>query len=470
MKPAAVGRLRGTLAGGAVALLSLTVSSLGVGLLLALTLLVISMEEGGDNLSQFSVSLTEAAMLLAQGVGFRWGVVTLTLIPLLLTSLLIALVMTLAQRLSTSASGFIAGLTVWLVVNAVFTQGVQVVLLDPLWLVLVKTGSVFTVGYALAAMPASPIMTRVRGTWRDRLPPEITRMLGIGFRLAATLVIASLGIGCLVVIAWTMMDWRAMLAVFDMTGMGTGSRILTTVCTLAWLPNLCLWAASWVFGSGFSIGALATFTMWTGQSAELPAIPVLGLLPGQVEFSTLRTCLLLLPGAISMVLMLAAMLSNRGFAVRPTRIGDGSDPRAFVRDLLRLAYPAGSALLAVILLSASASGLFALSNGSLGVNRLRNLGVSVSDATRAVVRPAVLGLLSGWLFVVIAAAGVFAIRWIRSSLQRRREAPTEGTGESDATLAGTPPPRIVTSGQQSKEDNDDNIEPTDTTGSGIRLS
>lgn len=469
-----MGRLRGTLAGGAVALLSLTVSSLGVGLLLALTLLVISMEEGGDNLSQFSVSLTEAAMLLAQGVGFRLGAVTLTLVPLLVTALLIALVMVLAQRLSTSAPGFVAGLVVWLVINAVFTQGVQVVLLDPLWLVLVKTGSVFTVGYALAAIPTSPIVARLRSTWRDHLPPETTRMLGIGVRLTMTLVVASLVIGLLVVIAWTVMDWRAMLAVFDMTGMGTGSRILTTVCTLAWLPNLCLWAVSWVFGSGFSIGSIATFTMWTGQSTELPAIPVLGLLPGQVEYSALRTCLLLLPAAMSMALMLAAMLSGRGFSVRPARIGDGADTHAFVRDILRLAYPAGSALLAAILLSASTSGLFALSNGSLGVNRLRDLGVSVSDATRAVVRPAVLGLLSGWLLVVVAAAGVFAIRWIRWSLRQRRGTrrgdTAEATAENDVTDTTAPSPRIVTSGQQSKEDNDGNIEPTDTTGSGIRLS
>ena len=39
-----------------------------LGLLYGLMLLVISMEEGGDNLSAFSVPLTEALVLLSQGI------------------------------------------------------------------------------------------------------------------------------------------------------------------------------------------------------------------------------------------------------------------------------------------------------------------------------------------------------------------------------------------------------------------
>ena len=48
-------------------------------------LLVISMEEGGDNLSAFSVPLTEALVLLSQGIGFKTDAITLTIVPLLLT-------------------------------------------------------------------------------------------------------------------------------------------------------------------------------------------------------------------------------------------------------------------------------------------------------------------------------------------------------------------------------------------------
>ena len=71
------------LKGLAVAALSMVVYAGALGCYIALMLLVISMEEGGDNLSAFSVSLTEAVVLLSQGSGFKTGSITLTIMPLL---------------------------------------------------------------------------------------------------------------------------------------------------------------------------------------------------------------------------------------------------------------------------------------------------------------------------------------------------------------------------------------------------
>ncbi len=76
--------------------------AVALGCYMALMLLVISMEEGGDNLSAFSVPLTEALVLLSQGIGFKTDVITLTIVPLLLTVLLIALIAQLARRFGTS--------------------------------------------------------------------------------------------------------------------------------------------------------------------------------------------------------------------------------------------------------------------------------------------------------------------------------------------------------------------------------
>ena len=92
------------LKGLAVAALSMVVYAGALGCYIALMLLVISMEEGGDNLSAFSVSLTEAVVLLSQGNGFKTGSITLTIMPLLLTVLLIALIASLAKRVGTSLS------------------------------------------------------------------------------------------------------------------------------------------------------------------------------------------------------------------------------------------------------------------------------------------------------------------------------------------------------------------------------
>ena len=71
--------------------------------------------------------------------------------------------------------------------------------------------------------------------------------------------------------------------------MENGSRILTTVAMLIWLPNVMLWAVSWLFGGGFAIGDLASFTLWLGQSKELPAIPVFGILPEPIADNLWRT-------------------------------------------------------------------------------------------------------------------------------------------------------------------------------------
>lgn len=54
-----------------------------------------------------------------------------------------------------------------------------------------------------------------------------------------------------------------------------------------WLPNVMLPGC---FGrGGFAIGDLASFTLWLGQSKELPAIPVFGILPEPVSSELWRT-------------------------------------------------------------------------------------------------------------------------------------------------------------------------------------
>ena len=87
------------LKGLAVAAASMIIYAVALGCYMALMLLVISMEEGGDNLSAFSVPLTEALVLLSQGIGFKTDAITLTIVPLLLTALLIAFYRAARQKI-----------------------------------------------------------------------------------------------------------------------------------------------------------------------------------------------------------------------------------------------------------------------------------------------------------------------------------------------------------------------------------
>lgn len=111
------------------------------------------------------------------------------------------------------------------------------------------------------------------------MPADIRHCLKIGVALAVAMLSIYLAIGLITVIVWSVRNHAAVVSLFELSGMETGSRILTTVAMLIWLPNVMLWAVSWLFGGGFAIGDLASFTLWLGQSKELPAIPVFGILP-----------------------------------------------------------------------------------------------------------------------------------------------------------------------------------------------
>ncbi|RDX15167.1 hypothetical protein CE157_02260, partial [Bifidobacterium longum] len=245
-------------------------------------------------------------------------------------------------------------------------------------------------------------------------------------------------------------------------GMETGSRILTTVAMLIWLPNVMLWAVSWLFGGGFAIGDLASFTLWLGQSKELPAIPVFGILPEPVSSELWRTVALNAPLAIAALVGLLAVFLPQGFACRPLNVRNTST-RGPV--LVSLIYSAGAFCLSAMLISLASTLLFALSNGSLGDHRLAHIGVDVMASTRVVGHSTALGLTAAWLLALIGIALVFPIVWL---VERIKDSRTTATTSKTATVHQA---RFLASQpQESKEEQDDKHEPTDTSSTGLGLS
>jgi hypothetical protein len=55
--------------------------------------------------------------------------------------------------------------------------------------------------------------------------------------------------------------------------------IAVTLGEIAFLPNLVIWAASWLVGPGFALGTGSTVSPLATQLGPVPAIPVLGALP-----------------------------------------------------------------------------------------------------------------------------------------------------------------------------------------------
>ena len=449
--------------GAIVALASMAIYAVALGCYTALMLLVVSMEEGGDNLTVGTTSLTQAVVLLSEGSGFRTDSFTLTITPLLLTILLIWLINALIMRIKAyGPHAYVAGLIVWLGLNEAFRQSVHLGLVDDQWLVLLKAAIVFSIGFLCAAVPESAKMRAFRDWTRKQVPADIRHCLKIGVALAVAILGIYLAIGLITVIVWSVRNHAAVVSLFELSGMETGSRILTTVAMLIWLPNVMLWAVSWLFGGGFAIGDLASFTLWLGQSKKLPAIPVFGILPEPVSSELWRTVALNAPLAIAALVGLLAVYLPQGFACRPLNVRNTST-RGPV--LVSLIYSAGAFCLSAMLISLASTLLFALSNGSLGDHRLAHIGVDVMASTRVVGHSTALGLTAAWLLALIGIALVFPIVWL---VERIKDSRTTAATSKTATVHQA---RFLASQpQESKEEQDDKHEPTDTSSTGLGLS
>jgi hypothetical protein len=115
---------------------------------------------------------------------------------------------------------------------------------------------------------------RVRRAVR-RLPAYAAAGVGGGVVVGALVLLAGAAVTC-----WWAFSGRAatgdVIAGLRMDLLAGG---LLAVAQLAVVPNLVAWAAAWVVGPGFSVGAGTLYSPAEVTSAALPALPVLGSLP-----------------------------------------------------------------------------------------------------------------------------------------------------------------------------------------------
>ena len=451
-------RLVSLLRGALCALGAMALYAVSLGCFIALLLLVVSMEEGGESLPSFTMSLTEAVILLSQGVGFSVDKLPVTIMPLLLTALLVLLVRQCARRAEVAALGWLSGGLTWIALNLVFSGGTGVSLHDSPLTIAGKSAAVWTVGVLLASLRASTAAAAVRRLARERVPHAAKATAALAFALAAVMLVAVLLTGFVVCVMWIVRGWNGMVTLFELDGMETGSRIMTSLAALAWLPNLMLWAVSWICGAGFAVGELGTFTMWLGQSSELPALPVFALLPEAISDDRVRLALLCLVPALCAAAALLAMLLPSPMRVRAVRPGssvaassvssDGAateEPKPSksgrptkdhvdhpsVTDAVWLMLRHAVAFACALGLAAAClAALLALSCGSLGRYRLAHVGVDVAASLRAFAGGVGLGLSCTWLAVVVSLAAVYGIHWL---IGRRRGDGTRSAKSAKST-------------------------------------
>ncbi|NEG69113.1 cell division protein PerM [Bifidobacterium choloepi] len=508
--------LRPWIRGLVVAAAPMLLFALATGFFMALALLVFAMEEGGASMSMYAFPLAKALVLLAQGVSFHAAGIVVGIVPLSLTFLLILLVRTFTARLCAKPQAWVSGTVLWVAMSLLCTRGLTVGLYDDGWIVALKSALVFTIGFLWGSLPSSALRLRAVGYLHSHVSEPVRHTVLSGLFLGVLLlgIYALVGLGTLV--AWIVLDHGAVGTLFDLLGVKTWSRVLIVVMSLAWLPNLVAWALSWLFGAGFSIGSLASFTLWSGSGSDLPSLPVFGLFPAAVDSLAVINVVMTIPLVVSAVVAVVALLWRRGFPIRLRGRDQDPDPKTM---LVSFAYPAGAFCIAAVVVSLLSSLMFLLSNGSLGEGRLKDVGVDVLASTQAVARPTAMGLFGAWLAALVVTAAVFAVRWALASrraaasnaapvaagdagetTRKNRTVSNRKTGndssatvetaasprrprmaKSDRAIKSDPAkpndhtggenkaPRRVNSTRNAKENQGDH-EPTTTTGTGIDLS
>ena len=394
-------RVKVWLRGALEAFLAILIYTVALGACMALLLLIISIEEGGPSLSMATVALTETITLLTQGCGFTAGALTLTIIPLLLTGLLIWVIRTLVGRMGMSIGGCIAGLVVWVLCNLILMQGSQTMQVDTTPVILLRTSLVFLLGYGWACIRSEPFRQAFAKRIKEVLPVQVRRTIRLGLTAGLILLAAMLAAGLIALIVWIALYHGDVGRLFKLTRMGTASAVTTSMASWAWLPNLIIWAASWIFGNGFKIGQLATFTLWSGHASSLPSLPLFGLFPEPVSRQEVRLILLNLPLLAGLVVGILLLTGPWGVrihaAVRQAGLKSRDTGVCFLMATLAMAMSWLVTLLGLAL-------LFQLSNGALGRQRLAGVGVPIASSLRMIGTSLGVGLLGVWLLALVIAA------------------------------------------------------------------
>lgn len=238
----------------------------------------------------------------------------------------------------------------------------------------------------------------------DLLPSPYGEVARAALIALATLL--SLGLATMLVLI--LLALPAQAALFEQLQPGIIGGIVLALLQLALLPLLAIWALVVLVGGTVGVGTGTAISLDGAQTGVLPALPMLGALPGPGEFPAAAWALMLLP----------AIAVGLG-AVRLVR--DVAELEQRDRLTAWIAYPL--VIVVALLLIAGLSG------GGIGEDRLAHVGPQVGTMLLPLLGIAVLG--AGAVYGVL---GTPLIPWTRRAVDSLRErverAEQEERGES----------------------------------------
>lgn len=266
-----------------MAALQALVLSLAVVVLPAVVAFMAAGSTAGGSLGE-AVAVGLGAWLLGHGMPIGTTGATLTLIPLGISGLALFSCYASARR---SAHTSVAA---WVAATLTYTLGTFAIALlartSTGWgIFLVLAGGLVLggIGSALGVL-ARADAPGVRGLvrpWLDRLPEGVRPGL-VGGITAASLLIA---VGGVLTVAWAIAGRADTSDIIAGLAPGAVGGFVLALVQVALVPNLIVYGAAWVAGPGFQVGSSA-FAPGSEELGPLPALPMLGGLPGEVAASS----------------------------------------------------------------------------------------------------------------------------------------------------------------------------------------
>lgn len=278
--PEGAARLSGPWVSGVLGAIQAIVFSLAVVVIPAIAMAVAANAQLSASTTGWTAAVPVASRLwlLGHGVPLVTGLATVTLVPLGITAAAVFAVFVSARRtVVPTRSAFWSA-------AATYTVGTL--------LVAVSTGSTSAAQLAGAALGGLAVALvglcwglltgPERGPFADRaaaLAARLPQVLRDGARGAATAAAVVALLSGLLTLLWVMIGWSTVGDVLSDLRLDAASTLSLGVAQLALLPNLAVFAGTWLAGPGFAVGSGTHFGPDLVTSAPLPAIPLLGALP-----------------------------------------------------------------------------------------------------------------------------------------------------------------------------------------------
>lgn len=317
-----------------------------------------------------SVKVGTAVWLAGHGVPPSVGGVEIGLVPIGVTLLALFTGWASARRSGVAVrTAFTGGTLAYAGLVAVLALGTA----GPVAAVRGLVGGALVGGAGLAAgllaRPEAPPWREVARPWHGRLPVVVAAGVEAATAAAAALVV----VGAVVAASWVLAGRTTIVAIAESLGVdGLGGGVLA-FAQLAFAPVLVVWAVAWVAGPGFWVGEGTHFATGAVSGGTLPAVPMLGALPGADVVGG--------PALLAPLLVVGCGAVAGWYLHRALRRRDGL--RAWSTGVACAVAAAGAGLAAALLVVPA--------SGGIGPGRMATVGASAGQVGGVVALEVLLG-------------------------------------------------------------------------------